>query len=347
MHPELGMSTGFDYTRTANPTRQVVEQAVAQLEQGAVGLAFASGMAAISCVFGLLVPGDHIIATSDLYGGTYRLFEQLLKSNGIDTTFVDTGDTAALEAAVSRKTRAIFIETPSNPTMRITDISATVAIARAHDVWTVVDNTFMTPYLQRPLELGADIVVHSATKYLGGHNDVTAGLVVAREEPLGQRLTFLQNSTGAVLSPFDSWLLLRGMKTLGLRMDRHQHNAQEMAAWLSVHPRVRRVYYPGLEHHPGRSVQVRQASGSGGMVSFEVDHVKTVERVLAQVSLIAFAESLGGVESLITYPARQTHADIPEATRLACGVTDTLLRLSVGIEDVADIVQDLEQALAY
>lgn len=344
-HPALGQSTGYDYTRTLNPTRKVLENAIAELENGTRGFAFASGMAAISCLSGLFGPGDHLIASNDLYGGTYRLMEHILRRYGIGITYVDTGDLAAVEAAVQPNTRALFIETPTNPTMKITDIAGCCSIARKNGLLVMVDNTFMTPYFQRPLELGADIVLHSGTKYLGGHNDVLSGLVVVKDEELGEKLFFLQNSVGAVLGPQDCWLMIRGIKTLALRMEKHQENARLVAEWLSRHPQVSKVYYPGLAGHPGKAVHERQSTGYGGMLSFEVTDERMVEPLLANVKMVTFAESLGGVESLITYPAQQTHFDIPKEVREAYGVTGGLLRLSVGIEHYEDIIEDLAQAL--
>lgn len=344
-HPALGQSTGFDYTRTLNPTRKVLEDAIAELEQGVRGFAFASGMAAVHIVLSLFDPGDHLVVSSDLYGGTYRLFEQFLQRFSIRATYVNTSDLSAVEAAIQPSTKALFIETPTNPTMQITDIRACAEIAKRHQALTIVDNTFLTPYFQQPLRLGADIVLHSATKYLGGHNDVLAGLVVAADEATAERLYFLQNSIGAVLGPDDCWLLLRGMKTLALRMGRHEENALQCAAWLASHPHVSRVYYPGLPEHPGRDVQTAQATGFGGMLSFEVANEQMVEPLLRSVRLVTFAESLGGVESLITYPARQTHFDIPEDIRVKSGVTNQLLRLSIGVEHIDDILADLAQAL--
>ncbi|ASS75157.1 cystathionine gamma-synthase [Tumebacillus algifaecis] len=345
-HPRLGESTGFDYTRTKNPTRQTLEDAIAQLEGGVQGFAYSSGMAAIAGVLGLFGQGDHLLVSHDLYGGTYRLLEQILPRQGITTTFVDTGDWQKVEAAVQENTKAIFLETPTNPTMRISDLQAIIGVAQRNGLLTIVDNTFMTPYLQRPLTLGADVVVHSATKYLGGHNDVLSGLAVAREQELADRIYFLQNSIGATLGPQDAWLLMRGMKTLALRMDRHQENAMVLAKWLTGHPCVKQVYFPGLENHPGRDVHIGQADGYGGMLSFEVVREELVEPLLRHLNLIAFAESLGGVESLITYPARQTHFDVPEAVRNELGVTSSLLRLSVGIEHYEDLIEDMAQAFA-
>ena len=345
-HPGLGQSTGYDYSRSANPTRTALEEAIASLEGGARGLAFASGMAAITTVALLFRSGDHLLLSDDLYGGTYRLFEQVLAPFGLQASYLDTGDLAAVAAAIGPNTRALFIETPTNPTMKVSGLAALAGLARERGLLTIVDNTFMTPYLQRPLELGCDLVVHSATKYLGGHNDLVAGLAVARDGQLGDRLAALQNATGGVLGPQDCWLLMRGMKTLGVRLDRQQENAEAIARWLLDHPGVERVYYPGLPGHPGADVHSRQASGAGGMVSFAVREQGMVERVLSRVRLISFAESLGGVESLITFPAVQTHADVPAEVRERLGITDRLLRLSVGIEAAEDLIADLEQALA-
>lgn len=325
-HPALGQSTGYDYSRTKNPTREALEDALAQLEVGARGLAFASGMAAIHCVLQLLQPGDHIIVTEDLYGGTYRLFNQVLK---LDHTFVDTTDLEAVRAAVRSNTKAILVETPTNPLMKVADVAAIARIAREAGALLIVDNTFLTPYFFRPLELDADIVVHSASKYLAGHNDVVAGAVVAKDPAIGERLFFYQNATGAILGPQDSFLVLRGLKTLALRMEKHQENARRIAGWLRCHPLVNRVHYPGR----------------GGMISFEVVRHELVPQVLARVKLILFAESLGGVETLITFPFTQTHADIPVYVRERLGINDRLLRLSAGIEDAEDLIADLAQAL--
>lgn len=346
-HPALGNSTGFDYTRTQNPTRKAVEEAISLLEGGERGLAFASGMAAIHAVLATFDPGDHLIFSNDLYGGTYRIVEQLLSKNGLTATYVDTSDMPLVESAAKENTKAIFIETPTNPMMKITDLERCSSLAKSRGWLTIVDNTFMTPYLQRPLDYGADIVVHSATKYLGGHNDVLAGLVVTRTEALGERIAFIQNTIGAVLAPHDAWLLMRGMKTLAIRMERHMQNAFAIAGWLDAHEEIPHVYYPGLEDHPGRSVCQRQTTGYGGMVSFNVVDKRVIPYFLQHLKLITFAESLGGVESLITYPARQTHTDIPVDVRNAIGVTDTLLRFSVGIEHIGDIIDDLADALDY
>lgn len=344
-HPGLGQSTGYDYTRSQNPTRQVLEEAIAGLEGGAAGFAFASGMAAVTAVLMLYRTGDHLVVVADCYGGTYRVLDKVFGQYGLDVTFVDISDTEEVADAVRPATRAVFVETPTNPLMKIADIGAIVELGRRLNLQVIVDNTFLTPYFQRPLELGADIVIHSGTKYLAGHNDLVCGLVVTRTPELGERVKFLQNATGGVLGPSDSWLLLRGMKTLALRMEKHNANARLVAKWLTKHPRVRRVYYPGLPDHPGRAVHERQASGYGGMLSFAVDEAPLVPQVLAGVKLIRFAESLGGVESLITFPSVQTHADIPAELREQLGINDRLLRLSVGIEAAEDIIGDLKQAL--
>jgi len=345
-HPGLGQSTGYDYTRTLNPTRKCLEDTIADLENGCRGFAYSSGMAAVHGVLSLFTHGDHVVVSNDLYGGTYRLFEKILGPLGIQATYVDCGDIELVKAAFRPNTKAIFIETPTNPTMRITDIRACCHVAKSRQALTIVDNTFMTPYLQRPLDLGADIVIHSATKYLGGHNDVLAGLVVTNSDELAEALYFIQNSIGAVLGPQDAWLLIRGIKTLALRLDRCQQNAHAIADWLAIHPLVKRVYYPGHQSHAGYVVHRGQADGPGGMVSFDLLQPELIAPFLENVRLVTFAESLGGVESLVTYPARQTHADIPKDVRDAVGVTDTLLRLSVGIEALEDIISDLTSALA-
>lgn len=325
-HPLLGQSTGYDYSRTKNPTRQALEEALARLEGGARGLAFASGMAAIHCALQLFKPGDHLVVTEDLYGGTYRLFDKVLD---LQYTFVDTTDIAAVRRAMRPHTRGILLETPTNPLMKTADVAAVAGVAREAGALLIVDNTFLTPYLLRPLELGADVVVHSVSKYLAGHNDVVAGAVITRDADLGERLFFYQNAIGAILGPQDSYLVIRGMKTLALRMEKHQANARAVAEFLRSHPRVARVHY----------------YEQGGMLSFEVADPALVPQVLQRVQVCHFAESLGGVETLITYPTTQTHADIPADVRERLGITDRLLRLSVGIEDAADIMADLGQAL--
>ncbi|WP_025682351.1 PLP-dependent transferase [Paenibacillus maysiensis] len=344
-HPRLGQSTGFDYIRTINPTRKVLEEASAALESGDAGFACSSGMAALQTVFALFGQGDHLIVSLDLYGGTYRLLERILSRFGVTASYVDTNDLEAIEQSCRPNTKAVFIETPTNPLMMITDIRAVAEWASQRQLLTIVDNTLLTPYFQRPLELGADIVVHSATKYLGGHNDVLAGLIVTKGKELSAEISFLHNSIGAVLSPSDSYQLMKGMKTLALRMDRHEHNATVLANYLLTHPAVAEVFYPGLEGHPGREIQNKQSSGNTGIFSFKVKDARYVEPLLRNIKLIAFAESLGGVESLMTYPAVQTHADIPAEIRDAVGVDDRLLRFSVGIEHTDDLIEDLRSAL--
>lgn len=343
-HPALGKSTGFDYTRTHNPTRQVLEEGVAGLEGGAAGFAFASGMAAITAVLMLYQSGDHIVTVQDCYGGTYRLLDRVFSKFGLDSSYVD-GSAEDILKAVKPATRAVFIETPTNPLMNIVDIATIAKVCQENKLHLIVDNTFLTPFFQRPLELGADIVVHSGTKYLAGHNDLLCGLVVAKDAALAEKVQFIQNSTGSVLSPSDSWLLIRGIKTLSVRMQRHNENALRVAQWLQDHPRVLNVYYPGLPYHCGKEIHDKQACGYGGMVSFTVDDPQLVPSILERVRMIQFAESLGGVESLITFPAQQTHADIPADIRNSLGISDSLLRLSVGIEDVNDIISDLKQAI--
>ncbi|WP_256760828.1 PLP-dependent transferase [Cohnella sp. WQ 127256] len=344
-HPRLGQSTGFDYSRSKSPTRAVLEAAVAELESGDAAFATSSGMAALQIVFSLFSQGDHLLVSLDLYGGTYRLLEQVMSRFGVTASYIDTNDLDALESNRKPNTKAILIETPTNPLMMVTDIAKVAAYAKQKELLTIVDNTLLTPFFQRPIELGADIVVHSATKYLGGHNDVLAGLIVSKGEKLSADLAFLHNSIGAVLGPQDSWLLMRGMKTLALRMERHQYNATKIAQWLKNHPSVEEVYYPGLPHHPGHDIQSSQSSGNTGIFSFKMKDARTIEPILRHIQLIAFAESLGGTESLMTYPAVQTHADIPEEIRQAIGVDDRLLRFSVGIEHVDDIMNDLKQAI--
>ncbi len=346
VHPGLGQSTGFDYSRTSNPTRLVLEETLASIDSGHRGFAFASGLAAIDAVLRLFVPGNRIVVTEDLYGGTYRLLEKIYRPLGIEAVYVDTSDIAAVkEAFADPAVRGVLIETPTNPILRIADIRAIAALARARNILTIVDNTFLTPVLQRPIEQGADLVVYSATKYLAGHNDVVAGAVVTATPELSERIGFFQNAAGGILGPQDSWLTLRGLKTLTLRVARQQENALAIATWLTGHPRIRRVYYPGLQNHPGRDILLREQSGWGGMISFEVDDPARVASILAGVKIFLFAESLGGVESLITYPSVQTHADLEETTRSRLGINDRLLRLSIGIEDVADLLDDLENAL--
>ncbi|TYR79953.1 PLP-dependent transferase [Priestia megaterium] len=343
-HPRLGESTGYDYARTANPTRTALEEAIAVLEKGETGVAFASGMAGVMAVLALFKNGDHLIVSEDLYGGTYRVLNELFSEQGITVSYVNTADLEQVENALKAETKALFIETPTNPMMHVTDLKEIIKLAKEQDLLTIVDNTFMSPYYQQPLALGADLVIHSASKYIGGHNDVVAGLVVARCSELGEKIRFYQNAAGAILGPQDSWLLLRGIKTLALRMEKHNENALKIANWLTTHPLVEKVYYPGLDTHPGFEVMKQQATGFGGMISFAVTSPDIVPVLLEQIKVITFAESLGGVESLMTFPARQTHADIPEEIRNRVGVTDCLLRLSVGIEHAKDLIKDLEEA---
>jgi len=344
-HPALGESTGFDYARTKSPTRSVLEEAAAELESGDAAFACSSGMAALQTIFAYFSSGDHLIVSLDLYGGTYRLLERVMSRFGVTATYVDTNDLDQLGASLTPNTKAILIETPTNPLMMITDIEKVAAWAKTHGLLTIVDNTLLTPYFQRPIELGADIVIHSASKYLGGHNDVLAGLIITKGEELSAQMAFLHNSIGAVLGPQDSFLLARGMKTLALRMERHQSNATAIAKHLQNHPAIAEVFYPGLPDHSGHDIQSRQSSGNTGIFSFKVKDARYVAPILQHVKLIAFAESLGGVESLMTYPTVQTHADIPEHIRQAVGVDDRLLRFSVGIEHVDDLIADLDQAL--
>ena len=344
-HPALGESTGYDYTRSGNPTRQALEEGLARLEGGAGACAFSSGLAAITTLLMLYQQGDHLIVVEDCYGGTYRLFEQVLSRFGLTASYVDATTLDAIGQALRPETKAVFIETPTNPLLRIVDLRALASFCRSNSLQLIVDNTFLTPYFQRPLELGADLVIHSGTKYLAGHNDLLCGVIVAKEPELAAKIRFLQNATGAILSPSDSWLLIRSLKTLALRMEKHNANALAISRWLLEHPKVSRVFYPGLPLHNGHTIHESQASGYGGMVSFEVNDPSLVSQVLAKVQLIQFAESLGGVETLITFPAVQTHADIPAADRERLGISDRLLRLSVGIEDADDLIADLGQAL--
>ena len=342
-----GIHKGYDYSRTVNPTRSALEANLAALEGGAHGIAFSSGMAAGTAVLHLLSQGDHVVSCNDLYGGSYRLMRQVFERQGITFTFLDPTNLDAFRAAFQPNTKLVWIETPSNPLLRITDIAATCAIAKEHGALTVVDNTFITPYLQRPLSLGADIVLHSTTKYLGGHSDVIGGALIANDDELSARLHFLQNAVGAVPGPMDCFLVLRGTKTLHVRMDRHMDNAMKIATWLESHAAVTKVLYPGLPSHPQYDLAQRQMSGPGGMVSFEVVGDIDGSRAVAEaVALFALAESLGGVESLLDSPAIMTHASIPREERIAAGFHDGLLRLSVGIEHVDDLIADLDQALA-
>lgn len=344
-HPGLGQSTGFDYSRSGNPTRQALEDGIARLDGGVRGFAYSSGMAAIASLLLLFKSGDHLIVTEDLYGGTCRLFDKVFSQYGLSFSYVDTSDSAAVEAAIRPETRAVFVETLTNPLLKFADLPALSSICKRRDLLLIADNTFLTPYLLRPLDLGADIAVYSATKYLSGHNDTVSGLVVAKDPELAERIYFHQNAAGATLGPQDSWLVIRGMKTLSVRLDRHQENALKIAEWLKQHPRVRTVHYPGLAEHPFHELIKRDSKGFGGMIAFEVDNPALVEQILLKTELISFAESLGGVESLITFPEVQTHADIPPELRARLGINNVLLRLSVGIENVDDLINDLAQAL--
>ena len=337
---------GYEYSRTGNPTRAALESLIAELEGGERGFAFASGMAALTAVLSLFKTGDKVITSSNVYGGTFRVLDKVFNNFGIDYVMVDTSDVAAVEEAIDERTVALLVETPANPLLTITDLAAIAQVAKSHGLLAIADNTFMTPYLQRPLDFGFDIVVHSATKYLGGHSDVVAGLAVVANAELGERIAFLQNSTGGVLGPFDSFLLQRGIKTLGVRMDRHVHNAQAVAAFLQGHPGVRAVYYPGLEGHAGHDVNAAQAKNGGVMMSFELAEGADINAFFLGLDLVVLAESLGGVESLVCHPATMTHAAIPAEIRKKVGISDELIRLSVGIEDERDIIADLGRAIA-
>ena len=345
-HPGVGQSTGYDYTRSGNPTRDVLEQGIADLEGGNRGLVFASGMAALTTLFLHFSAGDHLVLSEDLYGGTYRVLADVFGKFGLSATYVDTTDTAAVEAAITDTTRGLLVETPGNPLLGVSDLEQLGEICRRHEMLFIVDNTFLTPALQMPISFGADVVVHSATKYLGGHSDLCAGVLVAKDAELGERLYMLQNATGAILPPQECWLLIRSLKTLPLRVQRHCETALTVARWLERHPKVEKVFYPGLENHPGHELSKKQAEGFGGMLSFRTATADLAARALERLQLISFAESLGGAESLMTLPAVQTHADIPEKERERLGIPDTLLRLSVGLEEADDIIADLEQALA-
>jgi len=341
-HPGVGQSTGFDYSRSLNPTNVHLEDTVAALEGGSAAIAFSSGMAAVSALMELFSPGDHIIASDDLYGGTVRLFSHISRKNGVKVSYAAAKD---IEREVTPSTRAIFIETPSNPMMRVTDIAAVAAVTKKNNLLLIVDNTFLTPCFQRPFFFGADIVLHSGTKYLGGHNDTLAGLLVVKDGGLAEKLRFIAKTTGACLSPFDGFLIIRGIKTLAVRMERQQETAQKITVWLLEQSAVKKVYYPGLREHPDYEISRRQTSGFGGMLSFSVRDGQTAAKILESVKIIKYAESLGGVESLITYPMLQTHADLPESERNARGINDRLLRLSVGLEAAEDLIADLKQAI--
>lgn len=342
-----GVNRGFEYARSQNPTRKALEEAVAEIENGKYGLVFSSGVAATDAVLKLLQPGDEVIAANDMYGGTYRLFTKVFEKFGIRFTYVDTTNAANVAAAISPNTKLIWVETPTNPLMNITDIAAVSAIAKKANALLCVDNTFASPHLQNPLDLGADIVMHSATKYLGGHSDVIQGCLVMNDAELREKLYFIQKSCGAVPGPMDCFLVLRGIKTLGIRMAAHCSNGEKVAHWLKAHPKVKKVYWPGFPDHPGHAIAQKQMRGFGGMISFELvnDSEEEARRVLSSTKLFSLAESLGGVESLINHPASMTHASIPREKRLKDGLSDGLIRLSVGIEDPDDLIEDLRQAI--
>lgn len=343
---EIGKTKGYDYSRSDNPTRGVLEKAVAALENGAYGLAFASGLAAENAILSLLKPGDNIVAADDLYGGTYRLFTKVVANQGITTTFADGTNPASIESYITKNTKIIWIETPTNPLLRLSDIQAISQIAKDRGVLLVVDNTFATPYFQKPLDLGADIVVHSVTKYINGHSDVVGGAVITNNEELFQQIKFYQNAAGNILGPFDSWLTLRGLKTLAVRMERHESNAQKIAEFLVSNPNVITVNYPGLGSHPQHELAKKQMAGFGGMISFEINGgIPEVNKFVESLKIFSLAESLGGVESLVSHPAQMTHASIPAYQRKNIGINDNLIRLSVGIEDVEDLIADLKYAL--
>lgn len=343
-HTEVGQSTGFDYSRLQNPTRQQLEKVVASLEKGTDALAFSSGMAATTALMEVFKPGDHIITDADLYGGSIRLFDNISEKNGLTFSHIDCTKVDIREY-IGENTKAIFIETPTNPMMNVVDIQKTAKIAKEHNLLLVVDNTFLSPYFQNPLELGADVVIHSGTKYLGGHNDTLAGFVVTNVEEISDKLRFIIKTVGSGLAPFDSWLILRGIKTLPIRMEKAQENAKEIVKYLMSEPKVKNVYYPGIESSKGYEICKNQARGFGAMLTFEVESSKLARHILKNTKLIPFAESLGGVETLLTYPCTQTHADVPEDVRIANGITDSILRLSAGIEDSNDIINELKEAI--
>ena len=344
-HPEAGQSTGYDYSRLQNPTREHLEKMIAGLESGIDAFALSTGMAAITLLMELFRPGDHLIVEADLYGGSIRLFDHVNKKNNYEFTHLNCAEDD-IEGAIQDNTKAIYIETPTNPMMNVSDIAVIAKIAKKHGLLLIVDNTFLSPYFQNPLKLGADIVVHSGTKFLGGHNDTLAGFLVTNNEEVRDRLRFLIKTTGAGLAPFDCWLILRGMKTLGIRMERSQENAIRIAEWLKTQSIVQKVYYPGLPEHPGYEIMKKQARGFGSMITFQVDSKEHALQILKQVRMIKFAESLGGVETLITYPTTQTHADVPEEVRLKNGITPCTLRLSTGIEDIEDLLGELSEVFA-
>lgn len=344
-HPGLNMSTGYDYSRAQNPTREELEKTIAILEEGSHCLAFSSGVAAITACINLFKSGDHFVISEDLYGGTFRLFNDTFKGFGIQSDFVDTTKIEEVKNAIKKNTKAIFIETPSNPLMRVSDIEEISKICKEKEIFLIVDNTFLSPYFQKPLNFGADIVIHSGTKFIGGHNDVLAGLIIVNDNNLNEKFRLIQMSTGAILSPFDSWMLLRSLKTLHIRMEKSQENAIIIANYLSQNKNIEKVYYVGLENHNGYLINKKQSKGFGSMISFKVKEKALVEKILSSVKVISFAESLGGVESLITYPFTQTHIDMPEDLKNRLGVDEKLLRVSVGIENINDLINDLKNVL--
>ena len=344
VHPGVGQSTGYDYSRLQNPTREHVEKIVANLENGIDALAFSSGMAAIMAVMELFEPQDHIICSDDLYGGSQRLFDNISKKNQLEIDYIDSSNSSAVKNLINNKTKAIYIETPTNPLMKVSDIKAIAEIAQENKLLLIVDNTFLPPYFQKPLDLGADIVVHSGTKYLAGHNDTLAGFLVVKENIVAEKLRFIYKTIGACLAPFDSWLVIRGLKTLALRLAAQENNAVKIANYLKTVDSVKKVYYIGLPEHPSYDITLQQSSGFGAMISFAVTSPAVAIRLLEKIKVVQYAESLGGVESLLTYPMLQTHADVPPEIRQAKGIDEHLLRLSVGIEDVEDLIADLEQA---
>ena len=343
-HPEVGRSTGFDYSRLQNPTRKQLERTVAALENGTDAFAFSSGMAAITALMEIFKPGDHLITDADLYGGSIRLFDNIIVKNGIEFTRTDCS-TKDIESLIKENTKAIYIETPTNPMMRVVDIAKVSDIAKRHKLLLIVDNTFLSPYFQNPLNLGADIVIHSGTKFLGGHNDTLAGFIVTNKKEISEKLSFIIKTVGSGLAPFDSWLILRGIKTLAIRMEKAQENAFAIVKYLQTEPKVKKIYYPGIEGTKDYEVCKRQARGFGSMITFEMESAALAKHVLKFTRIIPFAESLGGVETLLTYPCTQTHADVPEEDRIANGITDCVLRMSVGIEAAEDLIADLKYAI--
>ena len=341
----LGETRGWEYSRTGNPTRDALEKLIADLEEGKYGFAFASGLAAINTVLSLFKAGDRLLVSDNIYGGTFRILDNVFKNFGIEYSIVDTSDLKAVEAAIDDDVKAVYVESPANPLLTITDIKAVAEVAHKAGKLLIVDNTFLTPYLQRPLSLGADIVVHSGTKYLGGHSDTVSGLAVVKDKELADCLYYLQNAIGGVLAPWDSFLVIRGIKTLGVRMDRHVQNSEKIANWLNESKYVSKVYYPGLKSDPGYEVQKKQADGPGAMISFVLDEKYDYKKFFKSLKLITLAESLGGVESLVCHPASMTHAAIPKEIREEVGIVDELIRFSVGIEDADDLIKDLEQAI--